>query len=111
MFEKESDDIKTSVTFFTTGDGSIHIDISLSDYDKDTMKSFAKLVSSLTLPQIQLETITMAKEGLLADGNDEACEEFLVAIAENSIKQKLFTDNSSKNKEENEPCIKPSDML
>lgn len=108
MFEDKEDDIESILTLYIKDDGSTHIDINLSNYEDATMINFAKLISNLSLPQLQLEAITMTKDGLMEQGNENACEIFLIEVAKNAVKNKI---NDLKQKEDNEPCIKPSDMF
>lgn len=107
--EIDIEDIGAGITIFMK-DGEMFIDMHLPDYKSETLKDFANVVASLSSATMQLEIITMIQNSFEEQGKKSECDEVLlhiasIAIKENDLLEKLTT------KREDEPCIKPSDML
>ena len=93
-------------------DGEMYIDVDLADYEDKTLENFAKLVASLSSPMLQIETVNMIREGFESSGKKEECRKLLVDIATLAVKDKDVQDFlEGKEGEDDEPCIKPTDLF
>ena len=107
--DKQEQDVHSTLTFYTQEDGSIYLDVSLSDYTDEIIDSFANMVSSIFCESFQLQAIEIVKEGLQKEGKAEELKRFIIKVAENKIAEKIT--NMNLHKSEDDPCIKPSEML
>ena len=102
-----------------TSDGDLFIDIDIEDYKDESIKSFAKLVSSLGTVQLQLETAQIASSGI-SEAMPEKLELFISEITRRATKALEASeiddeiDEEIEDKpdgEDDKPCIRPSDLL
>tara|TARA_B100000497_G_scaffold30621_1_gene35847 strand:- start:120 stop:452 length:333 start_codon:yes stop_codon:yes gene_type:complete len=107
--DEQEQDVNSTLTFYTQKDGSIYLDVSLSDYTDEIIDNFADMVSSIFCESFQLQAIEIVKEGLQQEGKAEELKRFIIKIAENTIVEKITSMNLQKS--EDDPCIKPSEML
>jgi hypothetical protein len=96
--------------------GEIYIDITLEDYSEEIIKKFATLLASVSTTSFQVQTLKVAQDAFMSD--DKQKELFLL-IQEVLAKQKLFNslkestdqDTSGESRENNDPLIKPTDLM
>jgi hypothetical protein len=126
FFKKKPDEAAnveaSSLTYYITDDDEIFCDVNLVDYSDESLKSFAKILVGIPSFRFQVQTIQMVHDGFLeadkVDEYDKLLRYVLVTSQqdqealdkENSDKAKL-DDLDQRQKSEEEPCIKPSDML
>ena len=107
---QEEPDAYSTLTFYTQEDGSIYLDVNLSDYTNDTIDDFANMISSIFCESFQLQAIEIVRNGLQREEKTEELKRFIIKVAENKIAEKI-SNISQIEKSEDEPCIKPSEML
>ena len=107
--DSELDDIGAGVTLFMK-EGEMFIDIHLPDYDDKTLQEFAKIITSLSSPSLQIEAISMMQNGFQELGKGKEADKVLLEVASLTIKETDLLEKI-RVKQEEEPCIKPSDML
>jgi hypothetical protein len=108
--KKESpEEIPASITYYTDKNSNVKIDINMEDYDASTINSMAKLLGVLARPDTIMETFEVLKVGITSDNR----EDVLIAIA-NLVQEsamKLSAKYEKDDDKEEQPCVKPSDML
>ena len=120
MFDNDRQ-IDSTVLFTMSKSGELFIDIDIEDYSDDSIKNFAKLVSSLGTLQLQLETAQIASSGII-ESIPEQLDLFISEITRRTTKriereERLAILESQDSEEEDQdgkddkPCIKPSDLL
>ena len=121
FFKKKPDEAAnveaSSLTYYITDDDEIFCDVNLVDYSDESLKSFAKIIVGISSFRFQLQTIEMVHGGFLEADKTNEYEKLLHYILLTSQQdQKALDDENLDNldqrqKSEEEPCIKPSDML
>ena len=109
-----NDEVSGSITYYFREDSDdTYMDIHLSNYEDDTLTKFAKIISGLSSLRFQLETLNMIK-GCFQDVDDERIFNKIV------VKMIEFTEdetniieqlNKDSKKKEDQPWIKPSDLI
>ena len=103
---------QSALTYYVKADGEIFIDINLEDYSEETLRNFSKILAGISSLRFQLQTIDIVKHGFLESGRVKEFEKLLVLILHLSRQDVQAMENYMENKVgEEEPCIKPSDML
>ena len=116
MLEDKEPNDSSQIIFSMKDNGELYIDINIDDYSDRSIKDFAKLVSSLGTLQLQLETVEIASSGLM-ETIPEQVDLFLselTAMATKKMAKEQKQSNSRTNLgkgQEDEPCIKPSDLF
>lgn len=107
-----NDDRKTlaKLEYSVDADGEIYIDISIEDYSLSTINQFALLLASIATPSFQLQTLAVAQEAFSRDGKNE---ELKILIGEIIKKQGVLDllEDSETDIDEDDPLIKPSDLM
>lgn len=111
--EKDETDVIGSVTFYVkkTKD-DIYLDLHISDYEEETLQKFAKILSGLASIKLQLETMNMLKNCF--EGEDVKIFEKIVGyVLENTQKdsEQLEKINKERSRREDQPWIKPSEIV
>lgn len=105
----------SSVTFTINKDGEIYADVSIPDYEKETVSNFALLLSNLSSFRFHMEIINIVKNGFVENKKEDLFEYLLSEIIQFTQNDVEDLEKSIPNKEgeanEEAPCIKPSDML
>jgi hypothetical protein len=105
-------DAQSSLTYYVKDDGEIFIDINLEDYSEETLGNFSKILAGISSLRFQLQTIDVVKHGFLESGRVKEFEQLLILILHLSRQDVEEVENYiDKKAKEEEPCIKPSDML
>ena len=99
---------KCSVTYYINTKGNPAIDISLSDYDDESITAMCELLNILADDSFYVETINMIQRSLIEDNQEEVLLKILTHIS-SQARSKIL--NYKSEEEQDEPCIKPSDML
>lgn len=97
-----------AITYFINKDSNAAIDISLKDYEADSIEALCKLLDVLSTDAFYVETINMIKNGLTKDDQEEVLIRIFTHISQ-QVRNKILT--TSKESTMDTPCIKPSDML
>ena len=115
--KKESPKQVVTITYRVDEEGEFYVDALLSDYEAGTIDKLSTLIASIPTMKFQIQTISIIKNAFLEEGMEEELESLLASVLlksedfakniENTIKQ----ENETKDSGEDEPCIKPSDML
>lgn len=114
--EVPSQEEKSSLTYYIQADGEIFCDINLIDYSDETLKRFAQLLVGISSLRFQVQTIEMVQNGFLEADKLPEYEKLLHHIVMMSQQDKLDLEANTdtltqRQKSEEDPCIKPSDML
>jgi hypothetical protein len=116
FFKKNQDEPKhtgeSSLTYYVKDDGEIFCDINLIDYSDKTLQNFAKILVGISSLRFQLNTIEMVQSGFLEADKMEECVQLLSYVVQASQDDIGSLENfTTRQQTEEEPCIKPSDML
>ena len=103
---------ESSLTYYIKEDGEIFCDISLIDYTDETIKNFARLLVGISSLRFQVQTIEMVQNGFMeadrATEYEQLLRQVVLLTQEDTTNMEQFT---KRQKSEEEPCIKPSDMI
>ena len=105
---EENIDILASITYYIPKDGNPMIDIALGTYDNESIDSLCKLLDVLSKDACYLETLEMIKNGLIKEGQEEALLKIFTHVSQQAGKKILKVQQESV---QDQPCIRPSDML
>ena len=110
--EENLEEIQSALTYYVRNDGEIFVDVNLVDYSKETLSNFSKVLAGISSLRFQLQTIEMVKNGFFESYKSKEFEELLTQILlitrQDVQAMESFTDRNLK---EEEPCIKPSEMI
>ena len=114
--QEEAPSIESAVTYYSTSDGQIYIDINISDYNENTMSNFAKMISAISTIRFQIETLKIIKESLIESGNQDVFESLVEKMVSETEKDQQFLEKYAQAYEENvkqedQPWIKPSQVI
>jgi hypothetical protein len=106
--------ILSKLSYSIDKNGEIYVDISIEDYSEEALKKLATLLASISTPNFELQTLSIANE---AFNKDEKDEEFNFLVTHMLEKKDIFNNLQIKDfyKEdegdgENDPLIKPTDL-
>ena len=105
---EENIDILASITYYIPKNGNPMIDIALGKYDNDSIDGLCKLLDVLSKDACYLETLEMIKNGLIKEGQEEALLKIFTHVSQQAGKKILKVQQESV---QDQPCIRPSDML
>lgn len=105
----DENDIIASISYvIKRGDKKAHIDISLDDYENESIDALCSLLDILGEDGFYIDTINMIKSCLIKDGKADVLIKLLSGV-ESKIQKKIL--NSAKERIKNEPYIKPSEIF
>lgn len=99
------DETTSCLSYCVDDDGELYIDVNLKDLEPHTISNLSKLLISLSSLELYIETIETIKRGLTDQGHPD----LFILLAEEVAN--YSKENNKKESDEDEPCIKPSDML
>ena len=115
MSEKEEPKDVVTIIYRVDEEGEFFVDALLSDYEAETIENLSTLIASIPTMKFQIQTVNIIKNAFLEEGKEKQLETLLSSVL---LKSEQFAKTiESRMKEENEdsvedePCIKPSDML
>lgn len=110
-----------SITYYVKeGDSQdVFLDIYISNYEEDTLKKLAKILSGLSSLRLSVETIKMIKESLIDSGDSDTFFKLIDNVVgqtkkETDVLQQMTNKINQVNKEkeeEDQPWIKPSEII
>lgn len=100
-----------SYNILKDGQSTATIDISLEDYNKESIDALCKLLDILSHDNSYLETLEMVKNGLVQDGRDDVLITVFTHVSTQASKSSNRLSRGNNDKFKDQPCIKPSDML
>lgn len=103
--QKHIDETTSCINYCIDDDGELYIDVNLKNLEPHTILNIAKLLISLSSLELYVETVETIKKGLVDQGQPD----LFILLAEEVAD--YATENNKKESNEDEPCIKPSDML
>tara|TARA_B100001778_G_C18594740_1_gene634076 strand:+ start:1570 stop:1920 length:351 start_codon:yes stop_codon:yes gene_type:complete len=103
--EEDGDKVISAITYYTDKDLNVRIDITMDDYDDLSVTSMATLLTVLARPETIMETFDVLKQGVTKDERPDV----LVKIAQ--IVQSAAIELTKDSKVNEQPCVKPSEML
>lgn len=112
IIANEDENVLASITYLVKKDNVIMVDISINDYDDESMVGLLKILDKLSEDKCYVETVNIIKESLLRDEQDELALLLVGYMAKqitNNQSQKFV--NTYQETLNSQPCIKPSDML
>lgn len=102
--QEQIDETTSCLSYCIDDDGELYIDVNLKNLEPHTISNLAKLLLSLSSVELYIETIETIKNGLINQGEPDLFLLLAEEVAE-------YSKNTRKENEDDEPCIKPSDML
>lgn len=109
QFDEEGDEILAKISYIIFNDSkSPIVDIELKDYDDQCLQSLANILRVLSDDKSPIETVDIIKSAMINDGKGDYMIK-LFAYLDDKTKTKLI--NSYKIQEDDEPCIKPSEIF
>lgn len=112
IIANDDENVLASITYLVKKDNVIMVDISINDYDDESMVGLLKILDKLSEDKCYVETVNIIKESLLRDEQDELALLLVGHMAKqitNNQSQKFV--NTYQETLNSQPCIKPSDML
>lgn len=118
--EVKEDEPLASVTYYIKqGSSDVFLDIFISDYEDETLKKMAKILSSLSSLRLSVETMNMVKESLVESGEEEIfvnLVKYTMQYTQNdtdSLKQisEKIKEVTKEKEKEDQPWIKPSEII
>lgn len=111
MFKKNKqteDEIESTscLSYCIDDNGELYIDVNLKDLEPRTISNLAKLLMTLSSVELYIETIETIKNGLINQGQSDLFVLLAEEVADYAQKVREQEDE-----QEDEPCIKPLDML
>lgn len=103
LMQETVDQTTSCLSYCVDDNGELYIDVNLKDLEPHTIKNLAKLLLSLSSVELYVETIETIKNGLINQGQPDLFLLLAEEVAEYS--------KDIRKENEDEPCIKPSDML
>ena len=97
-----------SITYNINNNLETSVDILMDDYGDESINGMCKLLDTLSNDRFYIETVDMLKQGLINDDQQEVLLTILTHISQQSRYKIIQSHKDSTN---DEPCIKPSDML
>ena len=86
MLNDDRQQVDSTILFTMSRSGELYIDIDIEDYGDESIKNFAKLVSSLGTLQLQLEAAQIASSGIMESIPDQL-ELFISEITRRTTKR------------------------
>jgi len=94
------DSIDAAIIYYVQKDGETCVDIEISDYEDDTIDNFYRLLTTIGNDEVFIETLEIVKQGFL----DAEREDLFIKLTKQLSLEFI-------QKSEEEPCLKPSDVL
>ena len=117
FFKKPNDDNLAKIAYvIKKGEDSPNVDIVIEDYSGESLNGLVKILQTVHSDNCLVETVNIIVDNLRSQGKDEEVVELCMKLGNNfwnttaSILSQKEESKKLNNKEE-EPCIKPSDML
>lgn len=107
--DDESDKIVCKLSYIITqGSKSPIVDIELMDYNDSSIKALCSIIDVIASDKSLSETVNIVKDAMINDHQEENLIKIFSYINQNT-KTKLL--NSFKNRQDDDPCIKPSEVF
>jgi len=113
-FEEPEEDVLGSITyFFKSSDDNTYLDIHLNDFEEETLNKFAKIVSGLSSIRFQLETLQMIKGCFEETEDEDIFNDIVLKMISHTEEEAIAVEKINKESKvrEDQPWIKPSDMI
>lgn len=107
------DSKKISVSYNVDNNGEYTVDIDILDYSSETISQLATLLASIPTVQFQVQTMNIVKQAFITEDRTKELESLIasVLLKSENILESLKKESRKEEKESEEPCIKPSDIL
>lgn len=111
--KSKSDNLGSITYYFKSSDDDTYLDIQLGDFEEDTLNKFAKIVSGLSSIRFQLETLQMIKGCFEESGDEDIFNEIVAKMIRYTEEEAYQVEQINKESKvrEDQPWIKPSDMI
>ena len=110
--QKKSEDIIASISYVIKREGTVIVDVSVAEYDLDSMNGLFNILDVLSQDKCYVETVNIIKNSLMSEQKTDLVELLIQHIGQQMIKKPNNKFMSTYEETVNsQPCIKPSDML
>jgi hypothetical protein len=107
--DEQDDTVIASITYLIKeGDKSIHIDVSLEDFEERSINSLCSLLDILGNDNCYIDTINVVKQLFTKEERHDILIKMFTKIDAN-LRSKII--ESAKERIKDQPCIKPSEMF
>tara|TARA_B100001564_G_C20578518_1_gene641892 strand:+ start:341 stop:682 length:342 start_codon:yes stop_codon:yes gene_type:complete len=108
----EENEDKSAFVKYRLVDGELKIDIEIDNFDEESMDTLGELCASIASEQISYETVSHIRDLLIQHDQAALLVPFVKSLNENSnVISKLFNSTKEQDKDNQKPCILPSDMM
>ena len=110
----DSPEIAGSITYyFKHDDENTYLDIHLSDFEDKTIEKFSEIVSGISSLRMQLETVNMIKDVFLEMEEGDTFNKIVAQMIRHNEKDTAMLEkiNKESDSKEEQPWIKPSDIM
>jgi hypothetical protein len=102
---------KASISYFVDENNHVVVDVSLADYDDESLSALMDILETLSSGKSYIETIHIVKEGLLQNGKTEMLNKLASQLANKTMKAQSGLVQKYSEIINSQPCIRPSEML
>ena len=107
--EVDGSEILASITYLIQrNDENPVIDVALRDYDPESIDALCSILNTLGNDAFYIDTINIIKSSLAKENRHDLAIKIFANI-ESNIRDKIL--QSAKDRLQNEPCVKPSEMF
>ncbi len=101
-----------SITYTLSETGETIIDIEIEDFDVASLESLGMLCGQISSEQIAYETVAHIRNLLIENNQVSLLLPFVTKLNQNSTMiSKLFKSPEGQDKNKEQPCISPLDMM
>lgn len=119
MFDvnKNKKEDRVIICYTVDGDGEYKVDINISDYEPETIDYLSTLIAMIPSAQFQVQTVNIVKDAFTKEEKVSELETLIASVIVKSetllegLQKESKKDKQDKEEKDDEPCIKPSDML
>ncbi len=107
-----SEEQSVVIKYCVSKEGVFSIDVDIEDFDDESIENLALLFSSIGNDSFHAQALLIIKDAFLEHGQELAFTTFLTSTI---LKKKLIEDaleeKEGENRDEDDPIIKPTDLL
>jgi len=109
-----SDEESVVIRYCVSKDGTFSIDVDIEDFDEESVENLALLFSSIGNDAFDAQALLIIKDAFLARGQELAFTTFLTSTI---LKKKIMEgtlgqdEQEGERRDEDDPIIKPTDLL
>tara|TARA_B100000676_G_C17822817_1_gene703553 strand:+ start:70 stop:480 length:411 start_codon:yes stop_codon:yes gene_type:complete len=110
----DSPEIAGSITYyFKHDDDNTYLDLHLSDFEDKTIDKFSEIIAGISSLRMQLETVNMIKDVFLEMEEGDTFNKIVAKMIKHNEKDTAMLEkiNKESDSREEQPWIKPSDIM